>query len=809
MNSKTFGSTTIIWQSVFLLQIVALCGAALGVEKDTKPSQTISVRAEAFPLQQVRLLDGRCKDEQELTRRYLLALESDRMLYNYRVNAGIDAPNKPYGGWDSPSSTIRGEFVGHYLSALALMYASTGDQEIKQRGDLMVAELAKCQKALGGEYLAAFPVSFIDRLEAGKPEPCTYYVIHKIMAGMFDMYDLCGNKQALDVLKGMASYFGKRMGKLSDEQLREVLDTTGPHPYKETSSMGEVFSNLYAVTGDPKYLQTARKFLPPFLDTLAQKQDNLTGRHANAHSSITCGAARYYELTGDEKYHTAVCYLWDRVINCRSYATGGGNYSEHWLEPNNLAESLLHRSQEFCPTFNLLKLARYQFRWTGDSRYADYYERAFFNCVLGQQIPEGIGLYHYFTPLIPGATRKEGSSNRDPFGSFWCCYGTSVQSNGKLGDSIYFHDDDGIYVNLFVASKLTWPEKNLILEQRTEFPARDTMTFTLRTTDAMLTYIPVTLYVHVPYWAKQGVKVKVNGEPVEAKAAPSSYLALKRQWGNGDKVEVQMPMGLHVYPMPDDPEMVAVMYGPLVLAGLTDTARNLVGDPTDAASWLKAVEGKPLTFKTIGQEPDITFMPLNKLIDERYSVYWVVAKKGSARQQKIIAQDEALRKLQARTIDRVLPNNEQSEASHNLKGESMEANDYFSNQWKFGTTAAAKIWPYEWTVQSGYFKDRAYRLANAEGWWSWDIKVLPDAAMSLLCTYFVDDTRPRTFEIIVNDQVIASPKLSQQQGEFLDVEYPIPAVLTRGKEKITVKFRSRENNIAGPVYGCATVKSQE
>mgnify|MGYP000405260805 CR=1 FL=1 len=723
------------------------------------------VKLEAFDLKQVRLLDGPCRMALEANRRYLLALEPDRLLYNFRVTAGLPAPGKPLGGWEEPKCEVRGHFVGHYLSACALMYRNTGDEALRAKADAMVAEMAKCQKAMGGEYLSAYPQDFWHRLEAmQKPPWAPYYTIHKIMAGLFDMHQLCGNRQALDVLNGMAAYFKKRIDKLPLAQWDKILTV-------EFGGMSEVLHNLHAVTGDPNHFALACKFdQGAFLGPLALEWDNLSGIHANTQIPKICGAARRYELTGDERYRTVTRFFWDRVVHTRSYATGGSNRSEHWPEPGRLADTLSQDNQECCTTYNMLKVTRYLIRWTGDPAYADYYERAFFNGILGTQNPKD-GMLMYFVPLATGHTKKFGTPND----SFWCCYGTGIESFAKLADSIYFRDDEGIYVNLFIPSTLNWEQEGVRLEQHTRFPQEDRTALIVRVSEP----VTGTLHIRVPYWATRGVEVKVNGQPVPAQAKPTSYLSLHRRWNDGDTVEVRMPMGLHACPMPDDPDVMALMYGPVVLAGLTRENRYFLGDPNDLGSWINPVEGKPLTFRTTGQPTDITFVPLYAVIDEPYGVYWPVLKEGSPRHQKLLADEVARRKRQARTVDRVIANDNPSESAHNLKGENHAAGPFGGKGWRHAP----------------------------DGWFSWDLKVLPEVPMVLACTYWGSDVPPRTFDILVDGRVIATQSLNNNKpGNFFDVEYKIPSELTQGKDRITVTFRAHKGHTAGGVFECATLK---
>ena len=745
---------------------VAILGVGLMAGVPAQAREAAPMLVKPFELQQVRLLDGPCKVAQEANRRYLHELDADRLLHAFRANAGLPAPGTPLGGWEAPSCEVRGHFVGHYLSACALMYASTGDEALKAKADHMVAEMAKCQAALGGEYLAAYPEKFWDRLESMQGPPwAPYYTIHKIMAGLFDMHSLCGNAQALDVLKGMAAYFKKRIDKLPIYQWDQILGV-------EFGGMAEVLYNLYSVTENADHLVLAHAFdKAAFLGPLALEHDNLSRIHANTHIPEIVGAARRYELLGDARYRKAVEFFWDRVVNTRTYATGGTSNNEHWPDPNQMAKTIGTQNQESCTSYNMLRVTRHLFGWTADPRYADFYERTYFNSILGTQHPQ-TGMIIYFTPLAPGNVKTFGTPND----SFWCCYGTGVESFAKLGDSIYFHDDAGVYVNLFVASDLDWKEHGVRITQETRFPEEEGATFLIRAARPA----KFALNIHVPYWAAHGVKAAVNGKSINAGVKPASYLSIRRSWRDGDKVEVQMPMALHVQPMPDDPNLVAVMYGPLVLAGLSDQKRYFLGDPSQPAAWLHKVEGKPLAFRTKGQPVDIDFVPLNRVIDEHYGVYWEFVREGSPRHKELLAEEEARQRLEARVVDRVAPSDDAVEKAHKFQGEKTQSGPYGGKHWRHATPG---------------------------GWWSWDLKVLPDAPMTLRCTYWGSDVPPRTFDVLIDGKVIATQSLNQDRpGEFFDIDYAVPPEATRGKETVTVKFVPQGNSTAGGVFECLVLK---
>jgi uncharacterized protein len=592
-------------------------------------------KALPFPMKQVRLGEGPCKVAMEADRQYLHSLPPDRLLHSFRLTAGLPSSAQPFGGWEAADCELRGHYAGgHYLSACALMYASTGDEDLKKNADTVVAELGKCQTALKSGYLSAFPVEFFDRLREREKVWAPFYTIHKIMAGLLDMYVYCGNEQALDIVQKMAGWVAGYTGSLSYEHMQRVLGT-------EYGGMGEVLCNLYAVTGKGYYLHVAQRFDKKwFFDPLAAHRDELKGLHVNTHIPQVIAAARYYELTGDRHYYEIASYFWEEVVGERSYCTGGTSNGESWnTDPGKLSTELGPSTTECCCAYNMMKLTRHLFGWEPDARYMDYYERLVFNHRLGTINPED-GTMMYYLPLASGYWKTFGK----PFDSMWCCTGTGSEEYAKLTDTIYFHDDDSLYVNLFIGSQLEWPEKDLRIKQETRFPEEQGTTITVSSKK------PVSLRINlrVPYWAQNG-SVKINGTTIPAFGSPSSYLSLNRVWKDGDKIELSLPMGLHIDSMPDKQTLQAAMYGPLVLAGRFESVTkemtygdyepkpgdqkklpDIVGDAGNASSWIEADAKQPLTFHTVKQSDSITLVPLYQIIHDRYAVYWNVDTKTTS-----------------------------------------------------------------------------------------------------------------------------------------------------------------------------------
>jgi DUF1680 family protein len=596
-----------------------------------------------FDLARVQLRPGPFFDAAAIAHRHLLSIDPDRLLHMFRVSAGLPSSAEPLGGWEAPVNELRGHFTGHFMSGCALMSTSMRDPELRKRGAYVVSVLTQCQQAHGNGYVSAFPEEFFDRLREGKSVWAPFYTLHKIMAGLLDTYTYTGNAQAMTVLTGLATWTRGWVSPLGDEAMARVLE-------REYGGMNEVLYNLSAVTGDAEWAHLAHRFdHERIFAPLADGRDELKGLHVNTTIPKIIGAARRYEVVGDPRYHAVADYFWREVTGHRAYCTGGTSNGEDWdAAPDVLSTQLSGYTQECCTTYNMLKLTRHVFGWTADPRCADFYERALFNGILGTQHPSD-GMTLYYVPLASGYWKLFGHPNE----SFWCCNGTGLESYSKFGDSIYFQDDAGLYVNLFIASELDWQERGVRVVQETRFPAEDTTQLTVRCARPTR----FALRVRVPYWVRRGGSASLNGRPLDAFAAPSSYLVLDRTWRDGDRVAVTMPMALHAHPMPDDGTIQAVMYGPLVLAGRLGTtgltpavlraeptrprtvpeykadpvpAPSFVAPGDDLSAWITrhSGAGEPLEFRTVGQATDVTLVPLNTVIDERYAIYWKVAQRG-------------------------------------------------------------------------------------------------------------------------------------------------------------------------------------
>jgi DUF1680 family protein len=582
----------------------------------------------------VRLLSGPCQEASDANRAYMLRLGTDRLIHNFRGSAGLPTSAKPLGGWEAPKSQLRGHFTGHYLSACALRFASAGDLELKARGDEIVGELARCQARLAsGGYLSAFPDELFDRLDQRKGVWAPFYTVHKIMAGLLDMYLHAGNRQALEVASGMAHWADRWSASKSQVHMQEILK-------EEYGGMNEVLYNLAVAAREDRWAVTADRFNKlAFLTPLAQHRDELRNLHANTHIPQVIGAACRFDLSSDPRFRDVAEFFWHAVVSARTYATGGTSNAEAWLtHPGRLSlewKASTHH-QECCCAYNMMKLTRKLYSWSGDPRYFDYYERNLLNHRLGA-IQLGTGHSTYFLSLAPGAWKTLNTEDQ----TFWCCTGSALEEYSKLNDSIYYQEPGGVIVNLFVASELDAAEQGVRLRQETEFPEEPRTKLTIAATPSA----PWTLRLRIPSWTASA-RVTVNGKLLEGTPGGGSYFGITRAWKKGDRIEMELPMRLTAEALPDDAGVQAFLYGPIVLAGdlgtegLTeDLIRNQQGPEaakapmnipalrasgTGPEDWIKPDGTSPLSFRIAGSNPALALRPLNRLWG-RSAVYWRVA----------------------------------------------------------------------------------------------------------------------------------------------------------------------------------------
>ena len=770
-----------------LLPAATLADSITDGQPPIKITPVAPPKAQPFNLHDVRLLDGPFKTGQDIGAKYLLSLEPDRLLAGFRTESGLTPKAKHYGGWEARG--VAGHSLGHYLSACAMAWASTGDKQFLDRVNYMVDELAECQKANGDGYVAAIPggKKAYDEVAAGDIRSAGFdlngvwvpnYTMHKVLAGLRDAYRFCDNQKALEISKGLADWFEKTLSGLNEDQMQKILAA-------EHGGMNEVFADLYADTGDERYLALSRRFHhKAILDPLALGEDILPGKHANTQIPKLIGLATRYELAGDTADRAAAQFFWDRVVHHHSYVTGGNCEGEHFGPPDKLNNRLSPVTTETCNVYNMLKLTEHVFGWNPSAEAADFYERALLNHIRSSQHPDGRVIYNL--SLKPGF-HKEYQSLDD---GFTCCVDSGMENHVKYGEGIYFHDDTGIWVNLFIASELDWKARGLKLRQEAKWPDADHSRFSV-TTDKPQEF---TLRIRHPFWADT-LTVKVNGQVVSDSTSPSSYCQIKRAWKSGDVVEVTFPMALRTEAMPDNPNRIAVFYGPTLLAADLGAVENpqasqpgfvpvLLTDGKPVSEWVKPISLAEEKFKTtgVGKPHEVELVPFHRLHDRRYTVYLdrFTAADWAKREVEIRAEEQRVRELEARTVDVFQPGEMQPERDHNVKGEKSDPVEALG---------------------------RKLRHAYDGGWFSYEMKVDPAKANELVCTWWGDESGERNFDILVDDTRIATQKLSNKKtGQFWDATYRIPLELTRGKRQVTIKLQAQPGNFAGGLFGSRILK---
>lgn len=616
-----------------IIKILILVWVLSGCESKHPDDKNIFA-IERFDISEVTLMDGPFQKAQERDMRYLLELESDRLLHFFRITSGLPSTSTSYGGWEQGNIEVRGQSMGHYLSAVSKMYAATGNAELLQRSQYAVKAISECQDAFGPSgYCMAFPVTHFERLEKGEDVWAPYYVFHKLLAGLIDQYKYTGNPLAIEIAEKLAQWVKGRTDNMEEEKMQMVLDT-------EHGGMVEALVRLYSVTNDNDYLILAKRFEhKEIINPLSLNEDVLLGRHANTQVPKILGSALQYEVTGDEFYKKVSENGWGLIADGRTYVFGGFSNYEFFLRPPHiLSDQLSVESAESCCTHNLLKLADRLITWSADPQYGDYTERALVNHILASQEPE-TGMFMYYMALKPGHWKVFST----PDSSFWCCVGSGMENHAEYGRSIYYHKGSDLFINLFIASRLELAGRGVVT-QNTRFPdeERSLITINLRKPEEF------GVNIRVPWWAGSGFRVKVNGIYEDFRFLPSTWARIERKWHNGDVIELEFPFTLSVYRMPDDPSMIAVMNGPLVLAadlghdGLTNEQRHLknqrgmhrhiapeiiipVFKPGKMVieDALQPVQGSFSTFNTgnITDPPGILLKPYYKIVKERYAIY--------------------------------------------------------------------------------------------------------------------------------------------------------------------------------------------
>ena len=774
---------------IALLTGLGACGPA--------PGSALGVTVEGGALSPLPLTAVRLKPSPFLTAvnanlEYLHSLEPDRFLHNFRQQAGLEPKGEVYGGWES--DTIAGHCLGHYLSACALMHAQTGDGTCRERALYIVGELAVCQAARGDGYVAGFTrrtedeqiepgYVVFDEIAAGDIRPAKFYINgswaplynwHKLFAGLLDAHACCGAADALPVAEGLAGYIAAKTDTLTETQMQEVMKC-------EHGGINESFAELFARTGNARWMALAHRFHhKAVLDPLAAEHDELAFLHANTQIPKVIGLARLYQLTGEPGARTASDFFWDTVTSHRSYVIGGHGDREYFQEPNSISHYITEQTCESCNTYNMMKLTRLLYEEVPSSHYFDYYERCHFNHILAQHRP-GDGMFAYMVPLMSGAHRDFST----PFNDFWCCVGTGMESHSKHGDSIWWQGNNRLTVNLYIPSTAEWAEQGATFTLDTSYPQDGEIRLTL---DRLTAPRSFALALRIPAWA-DGASLAVNGTPVSATPGQDGYAVIEREWAEGDRVDLSLPFHLRMEPTPDDPDTVAILYGPLVLAadlGLADQpfdqpAPALVAD--DILAGFTPMDN-PGTFEVtdVARPSALHFAPFYSLWDRRTAVYFkrFTPPQWEAAQAAFAAEKTRLETLDARATDTLQPGDDASEAAHNLtSGERSYQVEYRRRKGRDARTGDFM----EFTLKTG------------------------DGPLSLLATYWGRE-RERAFHILVDGERIASQILEgQYEADFVDIAYDIPPALTEGRETVRIRLEPEPGHTAGPVFGVRLLKA--
>ncbi len=751
----------------------------------------------------VSLLDGPLKHARDLNIEVLLQYNVDRLIAPYRKEAGLSKKAECYPNW----AGLDGHIAGHYLSAMAMNYAATGNKDCKERMEYMIAELMECQEAnaannsdWGTGYVGGFPNSaklwsafkegdFSVYFSSWAP----FYNIHKMYAGLRDTWIYCGNEKGKKMFLKFCDWGINITSGLSDSQMQEMLNM-------EHGGMNEMFADAFQITGDKKYLKAAERYSHrQFLDPLSKGIDNLDNKHANTQIPKFVGFERIAEIKGDEQYDNSGSFFWETVTNNRSLAFGGNSRREHFPSAASCIDFVnVNDGPESCNTYNMLKLTEDLFRVHPSAKYIDYYERAMFNHILSTQHPEHGG-YVYFTPARPRHYRVYSAPNE----AMWCCVGTGMENHGKYNEMIYTHSSDSLYLNLFVASELNWKIKGVKIKQETKFPYEEQAKLTISEGSSIFT-----LLVRNPVWVKdQEFKIYINGKEFAHESKPSSYIAIDRKWKKGDEVLIHFPMYGHTEQIPNVPDYIAFLYGPVLLGAKTGT-EDLKGLIADDGRWsqyssgeylpinkapilidddiqniankLMPIKDKPLHFKLdlkMINSQELILEPFYQIHDARYMIYWLaLTTNGYKSYLDSLANIEKKRlELERRTIDYVATGEQQPETDHAMLNE------------KSGT---------------GNNSNEFWRDARNGGYFSYDLSTGNETGLSLFVTYWGAEWGNRKFEIYIDDEILVKEDNSGRwnQSLFKDVIYQIPDSMISEKSHVRIKFQSLPGTTAGAVY---------
>ena len=756
--------------------------------------------ARPLPLTAVRLTGGPLKKAQELDAAYLLSLNPDRMLAFYRERAGLAPKADGYTGWDADGRQLTGHIAGHHLSAVSLMYAATGDARFKQRADYLVSEMKICQEAQGDGFAGALPnvKQAFAEVSKGNIRAANFdlnglwspwYTLHKTFAGLRDAYRHTGNETALDVRVKFGGWAEKYLAPMDDATIQRMLAC-------EFGGMNEMMADLFADTGDRKWLDLSYKFEhKAVLDPLKRGEDPLSSLHGNTQVPKVIGSASRYAYAGNKEDFTAATVFWDRVVNHHTFATGGHGKDEYFREPDKLGNITEGRTAETCNVYNMLKLTRKLFALQPDVKYAEFHERALFNHILGSMDSDD-GATCYMVPVGTGVRREYADMNR----SFTCCVGTGMESHALHGLGLYYESGNKLFVNVYAPSTAQWESAGVKLTMSTSFPEGDTASLTLD----LVTPKSFTLALRRPSWVTSEFAVRVNGRKV-AQQLQAGYVEITRTWQPGDEIDLRIPKTLRLERLPDKRSKGVVMWGPLVLAGDLGAAPRRGddgdGDGTRASApepvalvsdrpvneWLKPVAGRPGVFSATGiartistRTPvNVEFSPFFSMHRRTYGAYWDVLTPAEldTKSKELAAEKERLRALEAVTIVSVAIGDRESEKKFSQQG-----------------------------VETSVIRTEGRSGRRAAQWFSYELPINPQQEVALVATYNSDQRRARAFDVLVNGTRVASESQPQSsESRFYEKEYPVNRDLLRDG-KATVRFEAANGLEVTPVFGLRLIK---
>lgn len=763
-----------------------------------------------FALGDVQLLDGPLKERQDLNVETLLSYDVDKLIAPFYEEAGMKPKASKFSNW----AGLDGHVLGHYLSALAMHYAESGDEQVKERLEYILSELKTIQDYNSRDndfkgYISGVPNGKKMWLSmkggnAGAQNGywVPWYNIHKLYAGLRDAYIYAGYEQAKTMFLALCDWGLTITGGLNDSKMESMLGT-------EHGGMAEVYADAYALTKNAKYLNEAKRWSHKWLlNAMAANNDNLTNVHANTQVPKVVGFARVAELTGDQTYVKGSEYFWDRVVNKRSIAIGGNSISEHFPALDNHKKYVEEREgPESCNTYNMLKLTERLFSMDHNAKQADFYERALFNHILSTIHPKHGG-YVYFTPARPRHYRVYSKVNA----AMWCCVGSGMENPAKYSQFIYTKDADNLYVNLFSASLLNWKDKKVTIKQETAFPKGESAKFTITGSGSF------DMKIRHPYWVKEDAfKVIVNGDTVVKKSDPSSYVSAGKSWKSGDVVEVLFPMYTHVEDLPNVSDYVALLHGPIVLSAKTGTA-NLNGLVADDGRWshiasgalesldqapmlaskkedipskVEPVKGEPLHFKApylfaAKKDANLLLEPFYEVHDARYMMYWMVLTDPSVLERLKKEQEEALA-LDEKTVDKVAPGEQQPEVDHKMKIENSTSG----------------------TANGEFYRDAGKCSGGDGGLISYEFETNSEDSLSLMVRYWGNEGCTRIFDINIDDEKLVTETISNRwnKNEFVNVTYPIPDNMVKGKKIVRISFTASSGMVGG-IYGVRLLRNK-